>query len=606
MAVKRLPALAIAAFVLLLALATSAAAAPTGPLGQNGRWVVDSQGRVAILHGVNMVFKRPPYAPSAAGFGADDARFLRENGFDTVRLGVIYKAVEPSPGHYDQSYINSIDHTVSELDSAGIFALVDFHQDLYNEKFQGEGWPDWAVRDDSAPNPAFGFPGNYVGNPALNRAFDHFWANDPPQITGGTGLQDSYAAAWRRVAERLGPEPSVLGYDILNEPWPGSTWSTCANPEGCPVFDQTLTAFSRRVTDRIREVDRGHIVWYEPNVIFNDGARTSHGDTGPNAGMSFHIYCLAEGNTPDPSPVDPVQQGGCGPFEDLPYQNAEDQSKRTGDALLLSEFGATDDLGNIERVVEGAEHHMVGWQYWHYCVCADPTTSGVGSTQALVIDASKPPTGANVKTEKLDVLSRVYPQAVAGTPTSYDYDREKKTFDLQYSTARVGGGLFASAVDTQVFVPPRQYPRGYDVVVEGAEPASKPKASALTLRTCTGRRSVHLRLAPGSGRVLADCRAPGVNRANRKAFRIRLRARPRRAVLRRRTRFHFRATIRLGRRALPVKGARIRFAHRRRRTGRRGRARVTVRLGRRGRYRAVATKRGLKRGTATVRVRRRR
>ena len=53
---------------------------------QHGRWLLDGQGRVRIDHGVNMVFKRAPYAPDATGFGADDARFLQRNGFTTVRL----------------------------------------------------------------------------------------------------------------------------------------------------------------------------------------------------------------------------------------------------------------------------------------------------------------------------------------------------------------------------------------------------------------------------------------------------------------------------------------------------------------------------------------
>ena len=32
----------------------------------------------------------------------------------------------------------------------GIFNQLDFHQDLYNERFRG-GWPDWAVLDDGLP-----------------------------------------------------------------------------------------------------------------------------------------------------------------------------------------------------------------------------------------------------------------------------------------------------------------------------------------------------------------------------------------------------------------------------------------------------------------------
>jgi len=31
----------------------------------------------------------------------------------------------------------------------GIAVLLDFHQDMYNEKYAGEGFPDWAVIDDA-------------------------------------------------------------------------------------------------------------------------------------------------------------------------------------------------------------------------------------------------------------------------------------------------------------------------------------------------------------------------------------------------------------------------------------------------------------------------
>ena len=66
-----------------------------------------------------MVYKRPPYLPSAAGFGDDDAAFLARNGFDVVRLGVIYAAVEPSPGVYDDAYLANIYATVRTLAAPG-------------------------------------------------------------------------------------------------------------------------------------------------------------------------------------------------------------------------------------------------------------------------------------------------------------------------------------------------------------------------------------------------------------------------------------------------------------------------------------------------------
>jgi len=287
-----------------------------------------------------------------------------------------------------------------------------------------------------------------------------------------------------------------MGYDLLNEPWPGTGWQLCANNVGCPAFDRNkLTPFSQRVHDRIREVDRRNIVWYEPNVIYNNGAKTHHGDIGPTAGMSFHIYCLQEGSTPGRSPFDPAQQQGCSTFEELPLQNADLQSSRTGDTLMLSEFGATDDLGQIQRVVEGAERHMVSWQYWHYCTCADPTTSGVGPTQALVLDPGKTPAGSNVKADKLGVLARPYPQAVAGTPERWSFDPGTRVFELAYSL-RPAGGKRPTYTPTEVFVPKRHYPKGYSVEAKGARVVSKPNAQLLLLRAKRAVGRAEVRVSP--------------------------------------------------------------------------------------------------------------
>jgi endoglycosylceramidase len=493
--VRRTSTLAAVCLVLLVACA-QATAAPAPPLSQHGRWVTDATGRVVVLHGVNMVYKRPPYYPAVTGFGTDDAQFLRQEGFNTVRLGLIYAGVEPQPGAYDDAYLAQIGRSVQELQDAGIFTMLDFHQDLYNERFQGEGWPDWAVQDDGLPaEPKAGFPANYVLMPALNRAFDHWWANDPAH---GRGLQEWYADAWRHVAGRFRGMPFVMGYDLLNEPWPGSVWPTCANPEGCPAFDtEKLTPFSQRVYDRIREVDRRGLVWYEPNVIFNNGADTHHGDLGRRSGMSFHVYCLAEGSTPRPWPGDLAQQAGCDPFEDRPFQNADLQSTQTGDALLVTEFGATDDLGQIERIAEKADRYMVGWQYWHYCPCDDPTTTGAGDTQALVLDPAAPPEGSNVKWEKLLVLVRPYPQAVAGTPLRWDFDSDAKLFELDYSPERAGDrGYFRPGSVTEVFVGHRHYPAGYVAEVQGGEVVSEPNAEVLLVRSAPGARQVSVRVGP--------------------------------------------------------------------------------------------------------------
>src|SRR3712207_5853478 len=155
------------------------AAKPHGPLVNEGRWITDRRGRVVILHGFNMVYKVPPYAPDHIGFGPDDARFLRNYGFNTIRLGLIYQAVEPTPGNYRNSYLRRIARTQRQLARQGFISQPDSRQDLYNERSGGEGWPDWAVLDDGLPaDPLTGFPGSYVSSPGLNRAFDNFWENE--------------------------------------------------------------------------------------------------------------------------------------------------------------------------------------------------------------------------------------------------------------------------------------------------------------------------------------------------------------------------------------------------------------------------------------------
>jgi endoglycosylceramidase len=485
---------ALAIAVLTLVAATPVAAAgPTPPLGHDGRWITDARGRVVILHGVNMVYKVPPYYPKAGGFGLDDARFLHRHGLDTVRLGAIYKGVEPRPpanGHprYDDGYLRKLAKTERLLGRRGIFSLVDFHQDLYNERFQGEGWPDWQVEDDGAPNPQNGFPANYLTNEAMNRAYDHFWNNDE---VGGVKLQSEYAKAWRHVAARFGRRPYVLGYDLLNEPWPGSMFPACIQAAGCPTFDATtLTEFTKRVISSIRKVDRRTLTFYEPLLTFDFGAQTSMGDTGdPQAGFSFHDYCLP-GAFGGPGSGD-----ACSSPEDLVFQNADARADQVGDALLLTEFGASNDLDDIGRIVTLADDHMTSWQYWHYCACDDPTTSGPG-VQALVIDASKPPRKKNVKWRKLKVLDRPYPQAVAGTPTEFLYDPDANEFNLEYTTKAPDGGRLPARLATIVYVPHSHYLHGYDVQVDGATVVSAADARYLKLRRSSGSRDVTVTVSP--------------------------------------------------------------------------------------------------------------
>ena len=257
-----------------LAAAGIAQAAPTPPLSHAGRWITDGSGRVVVVHGINMVYKLPPYYPAKAGFGDDDAAFLAHIGFNAVRVGVIWKALEPSPGHYNDAYVAQIAQTVRTLARHGVLSLLDFHQDMYNEQFQGEGAPDWAVQDGGLPNfPKAGFPANYLVNPAVQHAFDQFWANAPGP--GGVGLEDRFAA-------RLGARRDSIQADAVGARLRDLQRAVAGNRLGAVCPDRRLPGVRRqaagrsieRVFARVRTVDRRTLVWYEPNVLFNGGPNT--------------------------------------------------------------------------------------------------------------------------------------------------------------------------------------------------------------------------------------------------------------------------------------------------------------------------------------------
>jgi endoglycosylceramidase len=455
--------------------------AGSGTLSTKAGWLTDPTGRVVILHGLNQVYKVAPYLPSTDGFGADDAAFLAANGFDAVRVGVIWSAVEPQPGHYDDHYLAGIAATVRTLAAHGIVSLLDFHQDLFNEKFQGEGAPAWAVQDGGLPNPPLGFPGNYFANPAENHAWDQFWGN--ASAPDGVGLIDHYAATWRHVAATFATEPGVAGYEILNEPWPGSTFQPCfALFVGCSGFDGELTAFYNTVDRAIRQVDHTHLVWFEPNTLFNQGIVTKLGTVAdPHTVFAFHDYCGTEAET--------NQDSLCPPQDTMTFDNALAYTSAHHIPTMITEFGATNDLQNLQDTVTRSDADRFGWLEWGY-TGADITSQNSGA-QALVYDPSKPPTGANVNAAKLKVLAEPYPQVVAGTPTSWAFSAG--VFTLTYTTAKVGGGRFATGAESDIAVPKVQFPAGYHVQVSGGRVLSAPNAPVL--RVAATRSTVTVRVS---------------------------------------------------------------------------------------------------------------
>ncbi|MGH7813552.1 MAG: cellulase family glycosylhydrolase [Candidatus Binataceae bacterium] len=494
------------AAVLALASASASAAESYGPLSHAGRWITDSQGRVIIIHGVNVPAKLPPAYPSAIGFNNDDGAFLAKLGFDGARVTVERYAVEPSPGHFDPAYIDRIAGTVRMLARHGILSLIDFHQDEYGPYFHDNGYPEWMTVTDGLPNDwTVGFPYQYLDNPANMRAFDHLWANDPGP--DGKPLQDDDAAILAYAAKRLRNVPGVMGYEIINEPWPGSQWPSCIVAQGCPTLDASLLgAYYERMIPALRAADPNHMIWYEPFSTFNYGAETHVPlpSADPKIGFAFHDYNLC-------SEVGPM----CNPVESdtTIISNALTYVAANGDALLETEFSGTSDT--MEEV-QLYDQYMIPWLVWSYptaivkFVGTTPISydkTGPGSGPSDSPDGKVPPPGhllpprgGNVDWNNVDILTRAYPRRTSGTPLSWYYDGPSRTFTMQYSTARVDGtGSFPAGAVTEIVTPRRNYPRGYGVTVTGGRIVSAPGAAVLQVAACGSASEVSLTVSPEHG-----------------------------------------------------------------------------------------------------------
>jgi endoglycosylceramidase len=464
------------------------------PLSHHGRWFTDSQGRVVILHGIDwwqvptqlsspLAFAAPP--PAQSGFGPSDAQFLASNGFNLVRLSMDYW--EYAPGQFDDQYLDSFLTAIGQLDSAGIYSMPVLMQGLYSPYFyQGEGFPPWMVYTDGIPSDRLGWPNDYEGDPALNRAFDNFWANHPSP--DGAGLRDHVAGGWQHLAQKFAGAPGLLGYDLFNEPWPGSQWSTCANPAGCPPaagFDTAvLDPFYRQLVSSIRSADPAHLIVYEPNLLFDYGANTQDGSPDRNAVFGFHDYCLG-GVFPGGG-----ESQGCQLGDQMPLQNAISQSQKTGDALLLGEWGGASGPADTARMLALADQYLMPWDFW--------------AAYSVINNPALPPSGGNINAAELQLLERPYPQTIAGTPTSISFDPNSKEFSTSLTTTLPNGSP-AGALTSDIFIPTVQYPNGYHVTVTGASIVPDSDPQHLILQACPEAQTISVNVSPQAGASTTSC-----------------------------------------------------------------------------------------------------
>ncbi len=190
----------------------------SGFLAVSGMRFLDGRRRPLVLHGINVADKTRDYG-YVGDLTPNDFAAIRGWGMNCIRLAIFWSGLEPEPGRIDEAYLERIAERVEWAKAQGLYVLLDMHQDLYSVKFS-DGAPAWATLDEDKPHITGAvWSDAYYTSPAVQTALDHFWDNSP--APDGGGLQDHYARVWRRVAERFRDEPTVIGYDLMNEPFPG-------------------------------------------------------------------------------------------------------------------------------------------------------------------------------------------------------------------------------------------------------------------------------------------------------------------------------------------------------------------------------------------------
>ena len=334
-----------------------------------------------------------------------DASLMARLGFNVVRLGMTWSGLEPgtapandpaicgagapaNPHQFNQAvfdrYVANLTKTVDLLGRFHIYTILDMHQDVYNQIFDGEGAPDWAVCTNGVQSNDP--PGRWsleYGTQAAGFAFGHFWHNN---VRGD--LQGQYDQVWGDVAHAFKGNHWVLGYDPFNEPF-----STSLIRYGDAHFDAELECFytgtahigapshgarllrcpkhdpAQGVVPTIERNDPTHLIFDEPDNFASRGLPTYLGPMDfPRLVFNVHIYCGAR------SPVtgNPTDVDACADQEE--HSLAVRQSDRpamasaaqpNGPAWMVTEFGASSDpqlLASITTALDAApgELHLLG------------------------------------------------------------------------------------------------------------------------------------------------------------------------------------------------------------------------------------------------------
>ena len=390
--------------------------------------LVDQFGREVFFHGVNVVYKIPPYVPRTDAFDPvhsfveKDMHIISNLGFNVIRLGLMWPGAEPHQQQFNQTYFDTIRSIIDKAYQYGIYTILDMHQDVMAEQFCGEGVPAWAIRTGNAP--PFPFPlSSSSDHENSTDCGKHQWANYYIAEAVGVAFQNIYdnkdeildylAAFWDKAANEFKDRASVLGYELINEPWLGDLYHhpSLIDPGIADVTN--LAPVYEKLSAAIRRVDSSHLILFEPVTWADLGTgfkQVPGGELYQNRSvLSYHYYV-----PPD------------APFVKEQFDVRMQDLHRLKCGGFLTEFAICGDKTKLmEEILNACDEHKQSWTGWMYKLYGNIT----GDCGALF----DPLTG-ELDQKRADLLSRSYPMVVAGSVDSISFNSLDSEFELVYTT----------------------------------------------------------------------------------------------------------------------------------------------------------------------------
>ena len=143
------------------------AAAPRAVRVDGQQFVVARTNASVVLSGPNVVVKGPPYLPSVSGdsvckdvitdlcqgagncsscttFNEVDVAHIKANGWNSIRLGVVWAGAQPrDEDRLDPDFLSRLHALLDLTDREGIAVVLDNHGDAVGSANCGNGIPMW-------------------------------------------------------------------------------------------------------------------------------------------------------------------------------------------------------------------------------------------------------------------------------------------------------------------------------------------------------------------------------------------------------------------------------------------------------------------------------